>query len=683
MQSPISSSKFNNWDAVDPLELFTANTVQKEAMPKLHIVQHLQSEGRNISYLVLWLDCDREGENICFEVIDAIKEVNRLKEDQIFRAKFSAITDVDIKKAFNTLGKPNENESLSVDARQNLDLRLGCAFTRFQTKYFQGKYGDLDSTLISYGPCQTPTLGFCVERHDVIQTFTPEPYWVIETSITAENTEIPLTYSRGRIFDQQCGHILLLLIKQHSEAVVQSVKYSTHKKQRPQAMNTVEMLRLASSGLGMGPQQTMQVAEKLYTSGYISYPRTETNTYPPNFDLKGTLATQKSNSHWGEHVRSLLSTGITSPRKGADHGDHPPITPMRSASEAELGSDGWRIFSLVTENFIASLSPDCSYEKVDVTFTIGTEEFTCTGSKVIDPGFTAVLHWQKMEDSLPPVQFVKGAKYKTREPRLTQKATTPPGYLTESELITLMEKHGIGTDASIPVHINNICVRNFVTIGSGRRLIPNTLGILLVHGYQRIDPDLVKPSMRSEIEKQFDLIATGRANYDLVLAHAVSTFQAKYKYFVENTDYMDQLFEVSFTKLSETGKSLSKCGRCTRYMKLISQKPMRLHCKNCEATYKLPQGGSIKLYQGNVCPLDQFELVVYNAGGKSFILCPYCYNFPEIEDMAQSSGCNRCPHPTCPNAAPQLSVTTCQTCDEGDLVLDPNSGLKNMQPFLG
>ncbi|CAG8719726.1 12524_t:CDS:10, partial [Acaulospora morrowiae] len=159
------TQKHNNWD-IDPILLFDAPTLKKEAS-KANICKHLQQESKSVDYVVLWLDCDREGENICFEVIDNVrdrmKKISGQSEDsRILRAKFSAITAIDIRKAMNNLVYPNKNEALAVDARQELDLKIGCAFTRFQTRFFQGKYGNLDSSVISYGPCQTPTLSFCV-----------------------------------------------------------------------------------------------------------------------------------------------------------------------------------------------------------------------------------------------------------------------------------------------------------------------------------------------------------------------------------------------------------------------------------------------------------------------------------------------------------------------------------------
>jgi DNA topoisomerase-3 len=90
-----------------------------------------------------------------------------------------------------------------------------------------------------------------------------------------------------------------------------------------------------------------------------------------------------------------------------------------------------------------------------------------------------------------------------------EKITTPPGYLTESELIGKMEKFGIGTDASIATHIENIQKRNYVRLETGRRLVPNKLGLVLVQGYHQIDSGLVLPKVRSDIEGQCNRIASG------------------------------------------------------------------------------------------------------------------------------------------------------------------------------
>jgi len=70
----------------------------------------------------------------------------------------------------------------------------------------------------------------------------------------------------------------------------------------------------------------------------------------------GVLKQQLGSPDWGQQVADILRLGMQRPKKGHDAGDHPPITPMKSATEAELGHEAWRLYDYITRHFIASVS---------------------------------------------------------------------------------------------------------------------------------------------------------------------------------------------------------------------------------------------------------------------------------------------------------------------------------------
>ena len=96
--------------------------IVEETSEKLGVLQHLRDAADGVGWLCLWLDCDREGENICFEVLKVLPEFSA---DRIWRASFSAVTELEVHRALQRLVKPNACEAAAVDARQELDLKVG------------------------------------------------------------------------------------------------------------------------------------------------------------------------------------------------------------------------------------------------------------------------------------------------------------------------------------------------------------------------------------------------------------------------------------------------------------------------------------------------------------------------------------------------------------------------------
>jgi DNA topoisomerase-3 len=159
----------------------------------------------------------------------------------------------------------------------------------------------------------------------MIQSFTPEPFWSIETSVEigSSGSSIPLNWSRKRLFDESSARLFMRLINESDGGFLKcsNISITQGKHPRPQPMNTVQMLKMASTNLGIGPHACMRAAEHLYLSGYLSYPRTESSSYPSSYDFRETLNYLRDHWDMSGYASSLCRNGFTQPRHGHDAGE--------------------------------------------------------------------------------------------------------------------------------------------------------------------------------------------------------------------------------------------------------------------------------------------------------------------------------------------------------------------------
>lgn len=132
-------------------------------------------------------------------------------------------------------------------------------------------------------------------------------------------------WDSGRSFNRNKVDALVTKCRDKGDSTARVVSVATKDKKqgRPTPLNTVALLKACSKGLGIGPHQALSVAERLYLSGYLSYPRTESTKYPRSFDIAATLKDQAEDNRWGSYVSELLrNNSVNLPKSGVDMGDH-------------------------------------------------------------------------------------------------------------------------------------------------------------------------------------------------------------------------------------------------------------------------------------------------------------------------------------------------------------------------
>ncbi|KDN47556.1 prokaryotic type I DNA topoisomerase [Tilletiaria anomala UBC 951] len=540
--------EYRSWRSCDPSALFEAPIVTSISDDAKRISRNLGDEARNASMLIIWTDCDREGEHIGAEIVREVRKANR--QIVVKRARFSAIISNQIHAACRNAEQLDWHAASAVEARMELDLRIGASFTRMQSLRLQARFpAELESQVISYGPCQFPTLGFVVDRYDKVENFVPEAFWYISLEHrlpanqgdqgegrTGTGMSTAFTWERGHLFDYAIVQMLHRRCLAAAEAVVTNVQKKPTKKWKPYPLTTVELQKAGSRLLHLAPKKVLDIAEALYNKGFLSYPRTETDTYDKDFDFHSLIEKQQSNESWGHYAQTLNGDRghFDRPRDGKKNDQaHPPIHPIAHAPS--LVGDDKRVYDYVTRRFLASCSRDAVGWQTTVTVEMASEGFQATGLVVTERNFLDVYPYEKWESNVLPDIYQAGFSFIPTPPAgecaLKEGQTTRPKLLTEADLVGLMDKNGIGTDATIAEHITKVIDRQYVmmqTEGRIKYLVPSTLGIGLVEGYNKVDLEksLSKPFLRRETEHRMDLIARNERTKQEIIDETLDEYRA-------------------------------------------------------------------------------------------------------------------------------------------------------------
>ncbi|KAI8047444.1 DNA topoisomerase [Gilbertella persicaria] len=450
--------------------------------------------------LFIWTDCDREGEAIGGDLADLCRQTK--PNIPVWRARFSAMQDAEIHHAAQNHAELDMKQVEAVRARSELDLRIGAAFTRLQTINLRSYFVSSDgSKVISYGSCQFPTLGFVVDRYLQVENFIPEQFWKINMTYVQEGAQNKLkttfNWRREHLFDRWACFILYEKCFEKKVATVTKVKSKQTSKWKPLPLTTVEMQKVACRVLNMSGNHIMTLAEGLYTQGLISYPRTETDQFDAQFDFMTLINMQTQDPQWGEYAQLIRDGEFQRPRNGKNNDKaHPPIHP--TGYDQRLSGDAKRLYEFIVRRFLASCWKNAIGHETTVEVKMDTEYFDTKGLVILERNYLEVYPYDKWSGNEIP-EFQEGHEFVPDTLEMMSGQTSPPRLLTETDLISMMEKNEIGTDATIAEHIQKILDREYV-YKENQYFKPLTLGIALIKGYDQIgfESSLSKPFLRRQ-----------------------------------------------------------------------------------------------------------------------------------------------------------------------------------------
>ena len=506
----------------------------------------------------VWLatDEDREGEAISWHLC----EVLGLDPKTTKRIVFHEITKPAIQAAVQNPRKLDMNLVMAQQARRILDRIVG-----FELSPILWRKMSMRNNL-SAGRVQSVAVRIIAEREREINAFVPLSTFKIEALFTAKDVSDKLVTFAAEGKKQNTAEDAETFLKSciGADYEVTDIQVKPGKRSPAPPFTTSTLQQEASRKLGYGVARTMQIAQRLYENGYITYMRTD------SVNLSNTALGDITNT-----VKSMYGEDYHQFRKYKNKNEsaqeaHEAIRPTYMSNSSIQEAEWARLYELIWKRTMACQMADAELEKTVAKIKISTnkEELTASGEVLKFDGFLKVYREDKDDDELeeeanegmlPPLAV--GLELPLKEMKATERFSRPPSRYTEASLVKKLEELGIGRPSTYAPTISTILKRGYVekrdkegliryysvynlkgsevskkldsemTGAEKSKLFPSDLGLVVTDFLKQYFDDIMDYGFTAKIEGEFDEVAEGRMKWNKM----IDDFYLPFKKDVENT----------------------------------------------------------------------------------------------------------------------------------------------------
>lgn len=498
---------------------------------KKKVVDKLKKQVAEADELILATDEDREGEGISWHLLEVLKPKVPVK-----RMVFHEITEEAIKDALVNFREIDMNLVNAQETRRIMDRLAGYTISPLLWKKL--------APGLSAGRVQSVAVEVLVQRERERMRFVSSTYWDIVASVSKAGQKTVFKSELAKLNDKRIatgkdfnaetglldtkGNVLLLDEKQTKDLVeqlkkanwsVQAIEKNNQKRSPAPPFITSTLQQEANRKYGFSAKETMQVAQRLYENGYITYMRTDST----NLSQQAIEAARSAVvSIYGKDYLFHTVRSYNKKAKGAQEAHEairPAGTQFKTPQETGLSGKEFKLYDLIWKRTMATQMADAVLNFTNVEILAqsnGTQAlFKSSGKQIVFPGFfrayvegtddpEAALEDQ---ESMLPELFV-GDGIQAKDVQAKGHETKPPARFTEATLVKALEKEGVGRPSTYASIISTVIDRGYVK-KDANALVPTFMAFAVTGLLEKHFPDLVDTRFTSEMEEKLDAIATG------------------------------------------------------------------------------------------------------------------------------------------------------------------------------